>query len=241
MKQFVFLVLLAATTRIASADDGEAERLYEHGQAAFDAGAFDDAITAWERSYELSKEPGLLFDLGQAYRKRGKPEDCARGEAAYKKFAELDPTSEQRAIALGYIAEMGPCVKAIQLPAPRIHVATQPPMTRVVDNGRSKRIVGLTAIGAGTASIVAGVYFGRRASTIGGEVTSACARSCDWSVEGPKDGDGRRDAKLGLAFDSLGAAAILTGAALYYLGDHDNTIRLEPHGNGAMVSWGGAW
>ena len=128
---FAALVTLVLTAHIAVADEPtEAERMYDQGQAAFDANRFDEAVSAWERSYELSKEPGLLFNLGQAYRQRRKPGDCAKADAAYKKFLELDATSDQRAVAQGFATEMEKCVadeKSVSAPTVSSPPVANPP------------------------------------------------------------------------------------------------------------------
>src|SRR5213083_2422043 len=104
MRSSVWIAALVLTSaHVVGAAPSEAEQAYEQGQAAFDAGRFGDAVVAWERSYELSKEPVLLFNLGQAYRQRHGPGDCAKALAAYKRFIELVPEAVQRPLAEGFI------------------------------------------------------------------------------------------------------------------------------------------
>jgi tetratricopeptide (TPR) repeat protein len=42
--------------------------LYERGEQSYKLGHFDDALAAFGKSYELSKEPALLFNIGQCHR-----------------------------------------------------------------------------------------------------------------------------------------------------------------------------
>jgi tetratricopeptide (TPR) repeat protein len=44
-----------------------AARLYEEGSDAFETGRYEDAIGKFQEAFELSREPQLLFNLGQAH------------------------------------------------------------------------------------------------------------------------------------------------------------------------------
>jgi tetratricopeptide (TPR) repeat protein len=99
------LAIVALLTAVAAAEP-EAERLYNEGQSAYDAQRYDDALAAWNKSYELSHLPGLVFNIAQAHRLRG---DCAKAVEAYKKFIALDPKSSERSTAEGFIKDLSPC------------------------------------------------------------------------------------------------------------------------------------
>ena len=53
-------------TEATSATDAEARGLFEAGRAAFADGRFEDARDYFARSYELSRRPQLLYNLGTA-------------------------------------------------------------------------------------------------------------------------------------------------------------------------------
>jgi hypothetical protein len=249
----IALVALAAVSTTAAADDPtEAEQRYDQGQAAFDANRFDDAVSAWERSYELSKQPALLFNLGQAYRQRRKPGDCARAREAYKKFRELDATSDKRTVAQGFATEMEKCAASETLVPPP--TAAAPPMTNALEveprrdaptnPERTTGIAGLAVAGGGAALLVTGIYFGHRASSLGDEVTKACATGCNWTDYAAKDADGRSDQNKQWIFAGIGAAAIVSGGVLYWLGSQEHTavpIAITSHRDGAVITWSGSW
>jgi tetratricopeptide (TPR) repeat protein len=46
--------------------DGEARRLYEAGVVAFDDGTFEAALSLFQRAYELSPRPQMLYNIGSA-------------------------------------------------------------------------------------------------------------------------------------------------------------------------------
>jgi tetratricopeptide (TPR) repeat protein len=113
--EFVFLVLTAFTvlsamnTRLARAEPPEpspsatpadtttrVKRLFEEGQAHYDLGEYDQAITAFRQAYELSSAPLLLFNIAQSHRLKG---DCPRALEVYRHFVRLDPDSRHRGSA----------------------------------------------------------------------------------------------------------------------------------------------
>jgi hypothetical protein len=241
----VVLAALAQSANGFADEPTEPEQLYAVGQAAFDAKQFDDAIAAWERSYTLSKEPGLLFNLGQAYRLRDRPGDCGTATNKYKEFMRLDPTSDQRRAARGFIDALSGCV-AQEKPAP----ATPPPSPSTTTpgpqehSGATKKLVGTLTAGGGVLLIATGIYFGHRASSLGDEVTTACVGGCDWAIYGPKDADGHRSERLQYVFEGIGIAAVIGGAALYVLGRRDDATApvVVSAGRGAgSIAWSGSW
>lgn len=95
------MLVSALHTSTASAQgserDPEAHGLFLAGQAAYEAGRFDDALRYFQQSYDLSPRPGLLYNIGQAA-------DRARLDAvaldAFRRFLasspELDAESRRR-------------------------------------------------------------------------------------------------------------------------------------------------
>ena len=60
-------VCTASATAFAQTDrDEEARRLFEAGNVAFADGTFEAALSLWQRSYELSERPQLLYNIGTA-------------------------------------------------------------------------------------------------------------------------------------------------------------------------------
>lgn len=210
-----------------------AEDLYYEGQAAYGRADYAAAITKWQASYRLSGENLLLFNIAQAYRLSG---DCARALAAYRRFVALEPAAAQRALAESFVREMEPqCGAARAAPAE--------PIAPTEDTGRSLRRAGLVTAGAGVAAIAIGLAFGRRASSLGDEVTRACVVSCDWAILMGKDAAGRRDAAIGYVLDVVGLAALVGGAATYHLGRRRGALTVVPRSRaeGAVLLWGGRW
>lgn len=254
MKAFVVVgSLVLGLAKAGAQPASRAEVLYSEGQAAYDRGDFETAVARWQTSYELSKEPALLFNLAQAYRQRGR---CRDALATYRRFVELDPTSAQRVLAEDFVRELAPaCENLSTTPpnAPKTPSPHQPPVFAsassteppAAEHGRVEGLAGIATGATGVAMLVGGVVLGRRAATLGAEVTDACAISCDWETEREHDAAGRRDARLGHVLDAVGVAGIVGGMVLYYLGARDSHLGVTPttaaHERGAVLNWSLTW
>ena len=66
-------VLLAASAPVNAQDtadelrDAEGRGLFEAGRAAFADGRYEDALDYYDRAYELTHRPELLYNIGSAY------------------------------------------------------------------------------------------------------------------------------------------------------------------------------
>lgn len=249
-----FLALIVAVCVLSSAASADpppsAESLYAEGQAAYEKADYAVAIAKWEESYRLSGASGLLFNLAQARRLAG---NCAEALATYEKFlaADHDPASEQHKLADDFKLELEPACGARQAPAqapildPKqsLNLWTSAHERPVGHPGRSLRLAGLTAGGAGIVAIGTGLALGHHGQTLGNDVTAACAVSCDWAAQKTKDAAGRTDVTIGYALDAVGVAAIAGGAIAYYLGARSSglTVAPRPSEGGAVISWNGSW
>ncbi len=235
---FCIACMLGALARNAGAQPNEAERLYTEGQKAYDEQHYDVALKAWERSYELSHLPALIFNIAQAYRLHG---DCAKALASYRKFVELDPTSDERANADGLIKEMQPC------PVPVVKPKPVPVVVKHDEGhpGRGKKLTGAVIAIAGVALVGTGAFFGSKARSIADDVNQLCAAGCDFSQIASKDADGRSAERNQYIFLGVGAAALVTGGVFYWLGKREHAashVALTPRGDGgASITWSGAW
>lgn len=239
---FVLVTLLASTARAES----EAERLYNQGQQAYEALRYDDALTAWEQSYAISKLPALLFNIAQAQRQRARAGDCTKATANYRRFIALMPKSSERATAEGFIAELAPCVEQEAKPAvaPAVPVTAQPigPVVTREGGGGGKKLAGYAIGGAGVLLVATGVYFGAKARRLGSEVEDECADGCDWNLVKDKDADGKRAETTQYVLYGVGAAAVIAGGVLWWMGSKESAqVTVAPTSGGAAVSWSGAW
>jgi hypothetical protein len=243
----ILILMLAITVGAGSASAqapgsrAEAEELFVSGQAAYDRQHFAAALVAWQRSYELSREPGLLFNIAQAYRLRAQAGDCTRAIERYREFIQLAPTAPQRASAEGFIRSIERCAAAEAAAAPAATAPVGPaapvanpagpvdagrvgatrgvaPAPRDASPGRTWRIAGIGTAGAGLVLIATGMYFGARASGHADDVAAACKAGCIWDDISDLDSRGRSAATLERVGYGVGAAAVVAGGVLYVLG-----------------------
>src|SRR4051794_36245020 len=87
------LALQLLWARPAGAEVPEAKNHYDRGIVQYNLGHFTDAITEFEKAYELDPSPVLLFNLAQAYRQAG---DTDRAIFFYRRYTTLAPNAKNR-------------------------------------------------------------------------------------------------------------------------------------------------
>jgi tetratricopeptide (TPR) repeat protein len=92
------LVTIAAPAR-AQDQVGDARRAFNEGEAAYNLGHFEEALTKYEEAYRLSRLPQILFNLGQAHRRiyeeKGGLEHLRKARDLYRSFLREVPASPQ--------------------------------------------------------------------------------------------------------------------------------------------------
>lgn len=88
----LLLALLLLAGSAAAAPD-EFQRRYEDGKARYQAGDNEGAIRAFEAAYAVDPVPGVLFNIGQAYLKLGRPQEALR---YYERYLETGPRLGER-------------------------------------------------------------------------------------------------------------------------------------------------
>lgn len=102
------LVALAITSqsRTAFAQDSPdelARRHFESGVAYLQEADYENALKAFEKSYELSKRPDLLLNLATVHERKG---DLRAAVTTLEKYLEVAPDGEQRATVESRIANL---------------------------------------------------------------------------------------------------------------------------------------
>ncbi len=96
------LPVVAAPAAAASEPDEQAanlkraEELYRNGERLYTEGSYEAAILAFQESYELSREPQLLYNIGNAYERLGDFANSRRYLDQYRAFA---PEKERDVLA----------------------------------------------------------------------------------------------------------------------------------------------
>jgi tetratricopeptide (TPR) repeat protein len=233
---------------------GDARRHYEAGEAAYVAGRYDEAVAELTRAYELSKAPEMLFNIAQAHRLAGR---CRQAVVAYETYVQRAPGGKRVGDARTFLAELGDCPAEARAGGDaRITGARGGPRSTgspgpaaggparaghpVDRGGRGRRITGLVTAGVGAALIGTGVYFALDARDKAGQVER---HTGEW---GPAQQDvqrsGKRAEKLAVGFAATGAAALIGGTVLWFLGRgpaRADGVTRAPRGDGAALVWTG--
>jgi tetratricopeptide (TPR) repeat protein len=223
----VAVALGSGSARAQPADgSGRARALYAEGDTHFRLAEYDQAITLFKEAYRLEPAPGLLFNLGQAYRLKG---DCHQALWFYEKFAhsEADPAAVANADV--HLAEVRACV------AQQDAAASAPVRHRT---WKSWAGAGLGAGGVG--AVVVGGLFARGASQQASERSAACndLDGCTAAQARAFDDAGQRDRARAIGLFAVGGLAIAGGLTLYLLDQREARVIVTPIDRGATVAVG---
>jgi hypothetical protein len=161
--RIVTLALVGFASGPLRAQNHEARALYEQGRAAFEHQNYSTAYEAFRRSYSLSKEPALLFDMASALQKLNRPRDGAEELRAYLR---VRPTDEDRAAIEERIRALDEEQRLLE----REHAVRAVPMARATALSASDSppahprrralIIGLTVTGVALVAAAVGVTLG---------------------------------------------------------------------------------
>src|SRR4051812_48415736 len=87
----------------AVADPDPARQHYETASRLYNTGEFDAAIGEFKQAYGLSPAPGLLFNIGQAYRAK---KDYEHARYFYTTYLREDPDAPEAAYVRARMQEM---------------------------------------------------------------------------------------------------------------------------------------
>jgi tetratricopeptide (TPR) repeat protein len=250
----IALLLVAGVASAESKSNAQkaADTLFEKGQASYEGGKYQDAITQFKQAYELVHDPVYLFNIGQSYRKVA---DCQNADRFYREYLEYSPDAENKQKVEQWLVELKPCVeqrerdqeaaRKSQAEAERLRkereLARQEPSETASDRGKPLRIGGIALASIGVVGLGVGIGYGIRGGHIKDEIDAQCTapRSCQW--DSPpiqslhQDGQSANlRAKVGYIG---GGIAVLAGAALYMLGrTRVESVTVQPAAGGASVT-----
>ncbi len=176
------LLLTGPGTALAQSavnDDTKARLLFDNGAVLYEEGRYEDAIAAWERAYELSPRPLLVFNIANAHERAGHWYEAHEALNRYRAFAPVDerPILERRIRNLeNRIAEeerrrmVAPVQPQPQPERTASRPAPPPPKARPWKMGP----VPITLYAVGGASAVFGTVFALQAQAARKEAASMC-------------------------------------------------------------------
>jgi hypothetical protein len=241
----------ASAERVAppvAPDDAEAIARAEATSAKreFDRGNHAAAVAHYREAYRLVPTPGLLYNLGQAYRLAGQ---CSEAADAYRRYLEQVPDSPYRMTAKENMSAAEVCARDL---AVRAHGRSAGGATSIAghgganddrDRGSARRRAGMIVGGGGGVLLAGGAYFALDASRAADRVSEAYERGGSWDDVAADDARGRRSRWISGVSLGLGVTAFVGGGALYWTGrraDRTPAIAVGPNAGGGEVvlTWG---
>lgn len=227
--------VLASPARADEAGPGDVatyEAQVAEGTALFQAGEFAAARAAFEAAHAIHPEPTLLFNIASTYRREG---DTPSAAAAYRRFlAEAPPDHPHRELAEETVRELEAELAEAEpepeevAPEPALEPEPEPveielaPAERASAPGQGLRIAGITTGAAGAVLIVTGLVEGRRAASRADTLEEVPRGAWDAEQQALYD-SGQAAERRSLIFGLVGAAAVGTGAFLYWRGQRAAT------------------
>jgi tetratricopeptide (TPR) repeat protein len=203
--------------------DERARELYLRGDRLYAEGSYDEAVVAFEKAYELSQRPALLYDMANALERLGRYEEALRRLQDYVPYAP----EHQRGSVLKRIRSLESRAEEQRrregaAPPPASSRNTPPgvdePSVPPPPEPPAPPILGYAIGGAGIASLGLGLVFGLSASSARSDAEAQCVSNgagtyCPKSVESLlSDADGRAlvaDIAFGVGLVAVGVGAYL--------------------------------
>ena len=206
----------ASTTKqpTSQAKDELARELYQRGDDKYGRGDYRGAARDFERAYELSGRPALLYNLGNVYEKLTRYDDALRSLRAYLPIAPdaRKVEVEARIVKLEPLAATQRA--AVPVPAP----AGPPPTAAEATPLSGQTIAGISLLAVGALGMGVGAVFGGAALGARSDAQRLCpqvgaVRECTDDARGVLADDERYSlaADIGLL---AGGAALALGAGL---------------------------
>jgi tetratricopeptide (TPR) repeat protein len=220
----------------------EAEKRFKQAEALYKRADYLAAAAEYQAAYDLSGLPGLLYNVAQSYRLGGEKEKAV---AAYRLFLEKAPDHQLATVARGHLEALERELAAARPDEPAPMKPAREPRSDVVatapaapSRGRGLRVAGLVTAGVGLVALGAALHYGieaRKASDAISDNEEAWSRSLlDRYDEGES-----AETKM-FVLSGAGAAALLTGGVLYYLGRRaEASVGAVPATGGAQVTLSG--
>lgn len=238
---FAVLVLLfslpcaSASAQAEGSLDEEARGIFMAGRAAFDDGRWQEALDYFQRAYELSSRPGLLYNIGQTA-DRMRQDDVAL--EAFERYLELMPEAPNRSAVEARLAVLRRAVSEAadeQRPSPEQDPApaVQGPVVAPESPADTPAPVGpIVVLSAGVASAAAGGVLLLMANGASNTVTDASEGTPWVDVESDYDSSGTLGVS-GAVLLGAGVALAASGAiwlALWDSGDDSVEVAISPTG-----------
>ncbi len=266
MRTTIAILLLFQLVSTVHADERSVAREhYIKGNKEFDLGLYEDAIQDLMAAYQAKDDPAFLYNIAQAHRLAGHPNDALRFYRVYLvkvprapnradveiKIAELEKAVDQQhrtQTQLPPDQALKPSVQPEAAPPPKLEVVEEPKSTvpviaiapRDLRPAKHLKTAGVATIGAGAVLAAVGIGMAFVASAQADAISRAPTFSQS-QLDAYHSDRAVEGALLG-----VGSAAIVAGAIVYGVGwhrSHSPRLSLVPTSlpGGAGLNAFGSW
>jgi len=228
----------------------EVRQHYEKATRAYDIGKYDEAIAEYQNVYEISGDSKMLYNIGQAYRLNGQPEQAVRFYRRYlqrlpnavnredveKKIADQEKTLEEQKVAAAAAAAAAaappPPVRTTPPPAPIVLApppTSPPPPAPVSTYSPGLRIASYVCLAAGGAALGFSAVAGYMAKSKGDQLTSDSNEGKVFRTS--LESQGKLWDKLALGSVIGGGALAITGGILFFVSGSQESEHAQASGH----------
>lgn len=209
-----------------SEGDAEARRQFKEGDKLYAEGDYEGAVKAFERAYELSKQPALKYNLANAYERLARYEEALAALKEYephaaaderdvvkRRIGKLQERADQQKAEKEKAAATGaaPAESAPSEPAAPSSDASASDAS--VSTAKPTPVLGYVLLGVGAVGVGVGAVFGVMALGSKSDAEKACpeaggARHCPSSAADTLDSNSRNAliADIGIGVGLVAAA-----------------------------------
>ncbi|HEY5452101.1 MAG TPA: hypothetical protein VIQ54_25275, partial [Polyangia bacterium] len=237
-----------ASAQMTQAQKDEVKLHYQRATRAYDLQKYTEAIDEYQKAYEISGDPPMLYNIAQAYRLADQPADAAR---YYRRFLQRMPNARNREDVERKIADQEkiaeqrkksePVTPPQQPPPPTkpppiVEVKPPPPPTTPTppltppppppETSHARSVVGWSLLAAGVIADGVAAYEGYRAKQKGDQLTkdSMSGKVFDPSLET----DGKNANIAAIALGIGGTALAITGIIVLATGGSSSEQTEKP-------------
>ena len=242
-----------ATAQMTQAQKDEVKLHYQRATRAYDLQKYQEAIDEYQKAYEISGDPPMLYNIAQAYRLADQPAEAAR---YYRRFLQRMPNARNRDEVERKIADQEkladqrkknepppppppppvtkpPPIVEVKPPAPPV-ITTPPPAPPPPppETSSARTVLGLCLIGAGVVVDGVAAYEGYRAKQKADQLTrdsmaamnGMMAKTFDPSLET----SGKNANIAAIALGIGGTAVAIAGAIVLITGGSSSADTEKP-------------
>jgi tetratricopeptide (TPR) repeat protein len=245
--------------QITAAQKQEMKLHYERATRAYDVGKYQEAIEEYQKAYEIGGDPPMLYNIAQAYRLSDQPADAVRFYRRYllrspnarnredveRKIGDLERTIEERKKAAAAAPPPPPPTQVPTTPPPvqpppLVQPVTPPPALTVkgtgaqnggeAGQGRARKIVAFSLIGAGAIAGGVAIYEAKVASDKANQVSSMSRKMPSVPFDPSLQSSGKTANTAAIVLGITGGVAAAVGAVVLFTGGSSSA---EAHPAGA--------